>query len=192
MTRHEGSMRLIATKTAWPEVMILEPQAFHDERGYFLESFNQRAFREATGCEDLFVQDNQSRSIRGVLRGLHFQHAPHAQGKLVRVLRGTIFDVVADIRPASPTHGEWLGIELSEDNGRQLWIPPGFAHGYLVLSETADVHYKVNRYHAPAHEGVLAWNDPALGIEWPIHTPPILSSKDARGQRLSEIARTPA
>ncbi len=192
MTDRKVSTRLTATRTALPGVIILEPQVLRDERGYFLESFNQMTFREATGYDARFVQDNQSRSARGVLRGLHFQHTPHAQGKLVRVLRGTVFDVAVDIRPDSPTHGKWLGLELSEDNGLQLWIPPGFAHGYLVVSESADVHYKTTSYYAPAHEGILAWNDPDLGIEWPIDKLPTLSSKDAGGQRLIEIARTPA
>jgi dTDP-4-dehydrorhamnose 3,5-epimerase len=184
-------MTLIAIETALPGVLILEPKVFGDERGFFMESFNQKAFQEATGCQVDFVQDNHSRSARGVLRGLHFQRAPCEQGKLVRVTRGSVFDVAVDIRPASATHGKWVGIVISEDNQRQLWIPPGFAHGYLVLSDSADFLYKASNYYAPAQEGVLAWNDPAVGIEWPINEPPTLSPKDARGHALGELQRHP-
>lgn len=169
--------------TALPEVLRIEPQVHTDERGFFCESFNRRAFQQATGLDLDFVQDNHSRSVRGVLRGLHHQLPPRAQGKLVRVVRGTVFDVAVDIRRTSPTCGRWVGEELSEDNHRQLWIPPGFAHGFLVLSDVADVLYKTTAYHAPDHERCVAWNDPAIGIRWPLHgRKPLLSEKDALGQ----------
>lgn len=171
--------------TALPEVLLVEPRVHADERGFFCESFNQRAFQEATGLSPDFVQDNHSRSVRGVLRGLHYQLPPHAQGKLVRVVRGTVFDVAVDIRRASPTFGQWVGEALSEENHRQLWIPPGFAHGFLVLSDVADVLYKTTDYHAPGHERCIAWNDPAIGIRWPdTGFPLLLSAKDTRGASL--------
>jgi len=174
--------------TALPEVLRIEPRVHTDERGFFYESFNQRAFQQATGLDPNFVQDNHSRSVRGVLRGLHYQLPPHAQGKLVRVVRGTVFDVAVDIRRTSPTFGRWVGEELSEDNHRQLWIPPGFAHGFLVLSDVADVLYKTTDYYAPDHEHCLAWNFPSAGIRWPdIGMTPILSPRDLSGVGLNEL-----
>ncbi len=162
------SDNLKVTSTAIPGVLLLEPRLFGDERGFFLESFNQRAFNEATGLDVTFVQDNHSRSAKGVLRGMHYQLPPHAQGKLVRVVRGSVFDVAVDIRRDSPTFGKWAGVELSEDNHRQLWIPPGLAHGFLVTSESADFLYKTTNYYAPAAERGLRWDDPSVGIEWPL------------------------
>ncbi|RYF53395.1 MAG: dTDP-4-dehydrorhamnose 3,5-epimerase [Comamonadaceae bacterium] len=174
------------TPTAIADVFILEPKVFGDERGFFMESFNQKAFDEAVGHAVHFVQDNHSRSTKGVLRGLHYQ-IQQPQGKLVRVTRGAVFDVAVDIRRSSPTFGQWAGVELSESNHRQFWVPPGFAHGFLVLSDSADFLYKTTDYYAPAHERSLAWNDPALGIEWPdIGMAPVLSGKDAAGLRLGE------
>lgn len=171
--------------TALPEVLRIEPQVHTDERGFFCESFNRRAFQQATGLDLDFVQDNHSRSVRGVLRGLHHQLPPRAQGKLVRVVRGTVFDVAVDIRRTSPTFGRWVGEELSEDNHRQLWIPPGFAHGFLVLSDVADVLYKTTDYHAPDLERSIAWNDPTLDIRWPATgLPPRLSARDAEAPRI--------
>ncbi len=167
------------TPTAIPDVLIVEPRVFGDARGFFYESFNQQAFDAATGTRFQFVQDNHSRSARGVLRGLHYQLAPKAQGKLVRVVRGAVFDVAVDIRRSSPTFGQWVGVELSEDNQRQLWIPPGCAHGFLVLSESADFLYKTTDYYSPEHERAIAWNDPALGVQWPdCGIAPLLSAKD--------------
>jgi dTDP-4-dehydrorhamnose 3,5-epimerase len=172
------------TPTAIPDVLLLEPKVFGDSRGFFFESFNQRAFEAAVGCPAHFVQDNHSRSSRGVLRGLHYQ-VEQPQGKLVRVVAGEVFDVAVDIRPASPTYGRWVGVELTADNKRQLWIPPGLAHGFLVLSDTAEFLYKTTDYYAPAHERCILWNDPVLDIRWPLAEPPILSSKDAAGLSLS-------
>lgn len=174
-----------ATPTRIPDVLIIEPKVFGDARGFFFESFNQKAFNEATGLDLSFVQDNHSRSTQGVLRGLHYQ-LQQPQGKLVRVVRGAVFDVAVDIRRGSPTFGQWVGIELSEDNQRQLWIPPGLAHGFLVLSESADFLYKTTDYYAPQHEHCIAWNDPDIGIEWPATAAPQLSAKDQRGKRLRE------
>ena len=154
-------------KTFIDGVLVFEPKQFGDARGFFMESFNQRAFDDATGGGQAFVQDNHSRSAKGVLRGLHFQHAPHAQGKLVRVASGAVFDVVADIRPGSATFGRWFGLALSADNHRQLWIPPGLAHGFLVLTDTADFLYKTTAYYAPQAEGAVRWDDPDLAIAWP-------------------------
>ena len=168
------------TPTAIPEVLLIEPRVFGDARGFFFESFNQRAFAEATGLQPDFVQDNHSRSAQGVLRGLHYQ-IEQPQGKLVRVVRGRVFDVAVDLRRSASTFGRWVGVELSEDKHRQLWIPPGFAHGFLVLSESADFLYKTTDYYAPAHERCIAWNDPQLGIEWPAGIVPQLSTKDAAG-----------
>lgn len=179
------------TPTAIPDVLVIEPRVFGDARGFFFESFNQQAFDAATGAHHEFVQDNHSRSVRGVLRGLHYQMPPHAQGKLVRVARGRVWDVAVDIRKGSPTFGRWAGEELSEDNQRQLWIPPGLAHGFLVLSETADFLYKTTTYYAPEAERCIAWNDPALAIGWPGDASPILSAKDARGVPLAQ-AELPA
>jgi dTDP-4-dehydrorhamnose 3,5-epimerase len=166
-----------ATRTAIPDVVLIEPKVFGDARGFFFESFNARAFAEATGFAGDFVQDNHSRSARGVLRGLHYQ-LQQPQGKLVRVVRGAVFDVAVDVRRSSPTFGRWVGYELSEENQRQLWVPPGFAHGFVVLSETADFLYKTTDYYAPAHERSILWNDPAIGIEWPYQGTPQLSAKD--------------
>ena len=163
-----------------PDVLILEPKVFGDSRGFFFESFNQRVFETAIGTSVRFVQDNQSRSGRGVLRGLHYQ-VEQPQGKLVRVVAGAVFDVAVDIRPDSPTFGRWAGVELTADNKRQLWIPPGLAHGFLVLSETAEFLYKTTDYYAPLHERCIVWNDPTLGIRWPLGGQPILSAKDAAG-----------
>ena len=168
------------------DVLLLEPRVFGDERGFFLESFNQRAFNAATGLDLQFVQDNHSRSTRGVLRGLHFQTV-QPQGKLVRVVAGSVFDVAVDIRRDSPTFGQWVGQVLSAENKRQLWVPPGLAHGFLVLSDSADFLYKTTDYYAPAHERCIAWNDPALGIDWPLDgMTPALSAKDLAGLGLEE------
>ena len=169
-----------------PDVLLLEPRVFGDERGFFLESFNQRAFNEATGLDLHFVQDNHSRSARNVLRGLHYQ-VVQPQGKLVRVVSGEVFDVAVDIRPGSPTYGQWAGEVLSAANKRQLWVPPGLAHGFLVLSETADFLYKTTDYYAPEHERCIAWNDPTLGIDWPLAgNRPLLSAKDQAGKALAQ------
>jgi dTDP-4-dehydrorhamnose 3,5-epimerase len=167
-------------QTAIEGVLILEPKVFGDERGFFMESFNQKAFDIAVGQHIEFVQDNHSRSGRGVLRGMHYQLPPHAQGKLVRVTQGRVFDVAVDMRRSSPTFGQWAGVELSGENHRQFWLPPGMAHGFLVLSESADFLYKTTAYYAPQSEGALRWNDPAIGIEWPNEgVQPQLSEKDA-------------
>jgi dTDP-4-dehydrorhamnose 3,5-epimerase len=177
------------TRTEIDGVLVLEPRVFGDERGFFLESFNQRAFDAAVGTPTVFVQDNHSRSVRGVLRGLHFQRTPHAQGKLVRVAQGAVFDVAVDIRRGSPTFGRWVGVDLSEANHRQLWLPPGMAHGFLVTSERADFLYKATAYYAPQAEGFVAWNDPEIGIAWPeVGASPLLSARDAAAPRLSEAA----
>jgi dTDP-4-dehydrorhamnose 3,5-epimerase len=173
------------TTTAIEGVLILEPKVFGDERGFFFESFNQRAFNEAVGQAVDFVQDNHSRSAKGVLRGLHFQRAPHAQGKLVRVTQGSVFDVAVDIRPDSATFGRWVGVELSAHNHRQLWIPPGLAHGFLVTSDSADFLYKTTDYYRPESEGSVRWDDPDLAIAWPLEgLTPALSAKDAAAPRL--------
>jgi len=172
--------------TTIPDVVLLEPKVFGDARGFFLESYNEEVFRRATGSELAFKQDNHSRSGKGVLRGLHYQ-VQQPQGKLVRVVRGAVFDVVVDIRLTSATFGQWVGAELSEDNHRQLWVPPGLAHGFLVLSDTADFLYKTTDYYAPAHERSIAWNDPAIGIEWPLFdAAPVLSAKDAAAPSLAD------
>jgi dTDP-4-dehydrorhamnose 3,5-epimerase len=168
------------TPTTIADVLIVEPKVFGDSRGFFFESFNQRAFNSSTGTDFNFVQDNHSRSGKGVLRGLHYQLGK-PQGKLVRVVRGSVFDVAVDIRSASPTFGKWVGIELNEHDNRQLWVPPGLAHGFLVLSESADFLYKTTDYYAPELERCIAWNDPELGIEWPLEEPPKLSVKDISG-----------
>ena len=173
------------TATDLPEVMVIEPKVFGDARGFFLESFNAKAFAEATGVDLPFVQDNHSRSAQGVLRGLHYQ-IKQAQGKLVRVVRGAVFDVAVDVRRSSPNFGHWVGVELSEDNNRQLWVPPGFAHGFLVLSASADFLYKTTDYYAPEHERSVLWNDPAIGIDWPLLGEPLLSGKDKAGVLLKD------
>lgn len=174
------------TSTSIPDVLIIEPKVFGDSRGFFLESFNQRDFAQATGVSAAFVQDNHSRSARGVLRGLHYQIV-QPQGKLVRVVRGAVFDVAVDIRKLSPTFGQWVGFELSEQNQCQMWVPPGLAHGFLVLSESADFLYKTTEYYAPEHERCIAWNDPVLNIHWPdIGMKPQLSAKDAIGLSLHQ------
>jgi dTDP-4-dehydrorhamnose 3,5-epimerase len=170
------------TPAAIPDVLIIEPKVFGDSRGFFYESFNQKAFNEATGTNNQFVQDNHSRSAMGVLRGLHYQ-IQQPQGKLVRVVRGAVFDVAVDIRRSSPTFGRWVGIELSEENHKQLWVPAGFAHGFFVLSATADFLYKTTDYYSPTHERCIAWDDPALAIDWPLTTPPQVSAKDAAAAR---------
>jgi dTDP-4-dehydrorhamnose 3,5-epimerase len=177
------------TPTALPGVLVLEPKAFGDARGFFLESFNQKTFDEAVGAPTTFVQDNHSRSARGVLRGLHLQAAPHAQGKLVRVTHGRVFDVAADVRRDSPTFGRWVGADLGADDHRQLWIPPGYAHGFLVLSESADFLYKTTDYYAPSAEITIRWNDPELAIAWPDPGVPFaLSGRDASAPLLAELA----
>ena len=163
-----------------PEVLVLEPRVFGDERGFFLESYNQRAFREFCGIEAAFVQDNHSRSARNVLRGLHYQ-LKQAQGKLVRVVAGEVFDVAVDLRRSSPRYGRWMGLRISADNKRMVWIPEGFAHGFLALTESAEVLYKTTDYYAPEHERCVLWNDPDLGIEWPLSGAPLVSEKDSRG-----------
>ena len=174
-----------ATRLAIPEVVLIEPKVFGDARGFFFESFNQKAFNEATGTNHQFVQDNHSRSSKGVLRGLHYQ-IQQPQGKLVRVVRGAVFDVAVDIRKSSPTFGQWVAEELSEDNHRQLWVPPGFAHGFMVLSETAEFLYKTTDYYAPVYERCIVWDDPDLAIDWPnIGMAPLLSAKDFAGRKLS-------
>jgi dTDP-4-dehydrorhamnose 3,5-epimerase len=178
-------MPYTVTPTAIPEVLILEPKVFGDARGFFYESFNARDFAQATGLDVSFVQDNHSKSSKGVLRGLHYQ-IQHAQGKLVRVVQGEVFDVVVDLRKRSPTFGQWVGVHLSADNHRQLWVPPGFAHGFVVLSESAESLYKVTDYWYPEHERSLLWNDPAVGIDWPLDGQPLLAAKDAAGKLLAE------
>jgi dTDP-4-dehydrorhamnose 3,5-epimerase len=183
------------TPTSIPDVLIIEPKVFGDSRGFFYESFNQQAFNQATGLDLQFVQDNHSRSTKGVLRGLHYQLPPHAQGKLVRCTRGAVWDVAVDIRKSSTTFGQWAGIELSEDNHKQFWIPPGFAHGFVVLSDSADFLYKTTDYYAPAHERCIVWNDEVLSIQWPLTKfnieIPQLSSKDLLGKKFeNHIERT--
>jgi dTDP-4-dehydrorhamnose 3,5-epimerase len=170
------------TRTAIDGVLVLEPKVFGDERGFFTESFNQKVFEELVGEHAAFVQDNHSRSRRGVLRGLHYQLPPHAQGKLVRVTQGAVFDVAVDLRRSSASFGRWVGVELSGENHRQLWLPPGMAHGFLVLSESADFLYKTSDYYAPAAEACIRWDDPQLAIEWPdVGSAPAVSAKDATG-----------
>ena len=175
------------TPTAIPEVLILEPRVFGDERGFFFESFNQKAFDEAVSAHVEFVQDNHSRSARGVLRGLHYQLPPHAQGKLVRVVRGSVFDVAVDVRRSSPSFGQWVGVGLSEANHRQLWLPPGFAHGFIVTSDSADFLYKTTGFYEPHAERSVRWDDPRLAIAWPeAALPPTLSGKDAAAPLLDQ------
>jgi dTDP-4-dehydrorhamnose 3,5-epimerase len=176
-------MNRIATDI--PDVLILEPRVFGDERGFFFESFNRREFEQAAGVRADFVQDNHSRSRRGVLRGLHYQ-IRQPQGKLVRIVSGEVFDVAVDLRRSSPTFGRWTGTRLTAENKRMMWIPAGFAHGFLVLSESADFLYKTTDYYAPEHERVIAWNDPDLAITWPLEGAPTLSARDAVGARLRD------
>ena len=171
--------------TALSDVLILEPKVFGDARGFFFESFNQRDFAQCTGLQVPFVQDNHSRSVKGVLRGLHYQ-IQHPQGKLVRVTQGEVFDVAVDLRRSSPTFGKWEGVTLSAENKRQLWIPPGFAHGFVVTSDSAEFLYKTTDYWHPEHERCLLWSDPAVGVTWPIDGTPQLAAKDAGGKRLAE------
>lgn len=169
-----------AIRTCIPGVVVFEPRIFGDDRGFFFESFNGRAFEYATGLTHVFVQDNHSKSVRNVLRGLHYQ-IKNPQGKLVRVVQGEVFDVAVDIRKGSPTFGKWVGELLSAENKKQLWIPEGFAHGFLTLSETAEFLYKTTNYYYPEHERSIHWNDPTIAIEWPLKSQPILSMKDTQG-----------
>ena len=169
-----------------PEVKLIEPDVFEDERGFFYESFNQKKFNEAIGENITFVQDNHSKSSKGVLRGLHYQDPPYAQGKLIRIVAGEVFDVVVDIRKGSPTYGQWVGEILSAINKKQLWIPEGFAHGFLVLSDEAEIIYKTTEFYSPEHEHCLKYNDKKINITWPsISSPYLLSPKDAKGQSLA-------
>lgn len=179
-----------ATPTAIPEVMLFEPKVFGDERGFFFESYNENAFFAGTGLRLRFVQDNHSRSVKGVLRGLHYQ-IRQPQGKLVRVTQGEVFDVAVDIRRTSPTFGQWVGVHLSAENRRMLWVPEGFAHGFAVLSDTAEFLYKTTDFYAPADERSLLWNDPDIGISWPLHWAPTLSVKDQQAPRLRDAALFP-
>ena len=182
-SHHFGSAMKV-TATALPEVLIIEPKVFGDQRGFFFESFNQKAFNESTGLDAKFVQDNHSRSTQGVLRGLHYQ-IQQPQGKLVRVVRGSVFDVAVDMRKSSPDFGRWVGVALSEENHRQLWVPAGFAHGFLVTSDTADFLYKTTDYYAPEFERCVIWNDPGIGVQWPLAgAMPQLSGKDHAGVSL--------
>jgi dTDP-4-dehydrorhamnose 3,5-epimerase len=178
------------TPTAIPDVLVLEPKVFGDERGFFLEPYNKRAFREATGLDVEFVQDNHSRSKRGVLRGLHYQ-IRQPQGKLIRVVAGRIFDVAVDLRRSSATFGKWVGMDLDAQSMRMMWIPAGFAHGFMVLSDMVDMLYKATDYYAPQHERTLRWDDPRLGIAWPLAGEPILSDKDRRGAALADAETNP-
>lgn len=182
---------MLVTPTAIPDVLILEPKVFGDERGFFFESYNRRVFREATGRDVDFVQDNHSRSARHVLRGMHYQ-IRQPQGKLVRVTAGEVFDAVVDLRKSSPTFGRWVGVTLSAANRRMLWVPEGFAHGFLVTSESAEFLYKTTEYYAPEHERSLLWNDRAVGIEWPLAgAQPLLKPKDAAGAPLADAETFP-
>ena len=171
-----------ATPLAIPDVILLEPKVFGDERGFFYESYNQNAFRQATGLDVEFVQDNHSRSVRNVLRGLHYQIPPKTQGKLVRAVAGEVFDIAVDIRKDSKTYGQWVGEILSAENKKQLWIPAGFAHGFLTLSETAEFLYKTTDYYSPEHERCILWKDNELAIAWPLSDEPIISAKDSLGK----------
>lgn len=177
-----------AIPSSIPDVLILEPRVFEDERGFFLENYNQKAFEETIGQVVRFVQDNHSRSVKGTLRGLHYQSPPHAQGKLVRVTVGEVFDVAVDIRKGSPTFGQWVSEILSADNKRQLWIPPGFAHGFLVTSDIAELQYKCTDYYAPNCDASIRWNDANLDIRWPIKEKPLLSKKDALAPTFASFA----
>ncbi len=181
-------MPYTVTPTAIPEVLILEPQVFGDARGFFFESFNQRDFADKTGVDLSFVQDNHSKSAQGVLRGLHYQ-IHHPQGKLVRVVQGQVFDVVVDLRQSSPTLGQWVGVYLDAQKHQQLWVPPGFAHGFVVLSETAEFLYKTTDYWYPTHERSLRWDDPTVGITWPMQGQPLLAAKDAAAALWAEAEK---
>lgn len=173
-------------KQAIPDVLVFEPRVFGDARGFFFESFNRKVFEEATGIQRDFVQDNHSRSSKGVLRGLHYQ-VQQAQGKLVRVSEGAVFDVAVDIRKSSPTFGQWVGTVLSAENKRQMWVPEGFAHGFLVISESAEFLYKTTDYYAPQHERCISWDDSSIGIDWPLQgATPVMSEKDLKGRGLVE------
>lgn len=172
--------------TEIPDVKIFEPKVFGDERGFFFESFNQKIFEDSVGRKVEFVQDNHSKSVKGVLRGLHYQLPPMAQGKLVRVVQGEVFDVAVDIRKSSPTFGKWVGVNLSAENKRQLWIPEGFAHGFLTLSETAEFLYKTTNFYSPQNEGCLLWRDPSVRIDWPLNNDPVLAQKDGLGKLLED------
>lgn len=183
-------MPYTVTPTAIPDVLVLEPRVFSDARGFFYESFNQRDFAQATGLDVTFVQDNHSKSAQGVLRGLHYQ-VEHAQGKLVRVVQGEVLDVAVDLRRSSPTFGRWVGELLSADNKKQMWVPPGFAHGFVVLSETAEFLYKTTDYWYPEHERSLLWSDPALGIDWQLSAAPLLAAKDAAAPVLAQAELYP-
>lgn len=174
------------TPTSIPDVLLIEPKVFGDSRGFFFESYNHNTFSQATGLDLAFVQDNHSKSSKGVLRGLHYQLPPRAQGKLVRVVQGEVFDVAVDVRKSSPTFGQWIGEILSADNKKQLWIPPGFAHGFVTLSDTAEFVYKTTDYYAPGLERSIAWNDPEVGIAWPAHLVFQLSAKDEIGFSLKQ------
>ncbi|MGN4191564.1 dTDP-4-dehydrorhamnose 3,5-epimerase [Burkholderia gladioli] len=178
-------MAIQVSATALPEVKLIEPKVFGDARGFFYESFNGREFAEQVDPQAVFVQDNHSRSARGVLRGLHYQ-IEHAQGKLVRVVEGEVYDVAVDIRKSSPNFGKWVGVTLSDENHRQLWVPPGFAHGFLVLSEAAQFLYKTTDYWYPEFERSILWSDPEIGIEWPFDGEPLLAGKDAAGKHLAQ------
>ena len=180
-------------KLSIPEVLLIHPAIHHDSRGYVYESFNAKVFKDITGLEPQFVQDNHSKSARGVLRGLHYQLPPHAQGKLVRVTQGAVFDVAVDIRKSSPTFGQWVGEMLSAENHSQMWIPPGFAHGFLTLSESAEFLYKTTDFYEPSSEAAIAWNDPDLAIEWPVEElkaaglhQPLLSGRDQQAPSLQK------
>ena len=181
-------MPYTVTPTALPGVLILEPKVFGDARGFFFESFNARDFAQCTGLDVQFVQDNHSKSAKGVLRGLHYQ-IEHAQGKLVRVTQGEVFDVAVDMRLSSPNFGKWVGEILSADNHKQLWVPPGFAHGFVVLSETAEFLYKTTDYWYPEHERSVLWNDESIGICWPLESQPQLAAKDAAAKHFSEAEK---
>ena len=179
-------MHIVQTKI--PDVIIFEPKVFGDDRGFFYESFNASAFQQATGLKVNFVQDNHSKSAKNVLRGLHYQ-IEQAQGKLVRVTQGEVFDVAVDMRASSATFGQWVGEILSAENKRQMWVPPGFAHGFLVLSDTAEFLYKTTDFYAPQHECCLKWDDPSIGVEWPLQGMPLLSAKDQLGLGLQDAKK---
>lgn len=174
------------TSTNIPDVLVFEPKVFGDDRGFFYESFNAKVFEQATGLKHSFVQDNHSKSTKGVLRGLHYQ-IEQSQGKLVRATQGEVFDVAVDLRKSSATYGQWAGVVLSAENKKSMWVPPGFAHGFLVLSDTAEFLYKTTDFYAPAHEWILKWDDPTLGVEWPVDGSPVVSAKDEAGLSLSEV-----